>query len=106
MTNLADHAGCSRAANGTGWMAEIALLIADGKTSVSARGRTEMKREELEQKVKRLAESIEDDASSLNDLRFGIDVQYMLLVIDELRVGIGRLETYLEELESMSEIED
>jgi hypothetical protein len=65
-----------------------------------------MKREELEQKIKRLAESIEDTASSLNDLRFGIDVQYMLLVVDELRDDINWIETYLEELESMDEMED
>lgn len=65
-----------------------------------------MKREELEQKIERLTESIEDAASSLNDLRNGIDVGYMLLVVDELRDDIDRLETYLEELESMGEMED
>lgn len=65
-----------------------------------------MKREELEQKIERLTESIEDASSSLNDLRNGIDVGYMLLVVDELRDDIDRLETYLEELESMGEMED
>lgn len=62
-----------------------------------------MTRDELLRKIELFAGSIGDAVAELNDIRDGVDDEYMVLVIQELRTNIARLETYLEDLERMAD---
>lgn len=58
-----------------------------------------MKKSELEKKIRDYAERIEENAAVLNDLRWGIDADDMMMGVEELRDYLNRLESCLEKYE-------
>lgn len=62
-----------------------------------------MKKEELEKKIRGYAESIEEIASVMNDIRRGIDADDMMMGVEELRYYLDRLESCLEKYEYAEE---
>lgn len=64
---------------------------------------TETKRDELLKKIELFTGSIGYAVAELKYLREGVDDGYMLLVIQELRTNIARLESYLDDLEELAD---
>lgn len=58
-----------------------------------------MKKSELEKKIRDYAERIEENAAVLNDPRWGIDADDMMMGVEELRDYLNRLESCLEKYE-------
>lgn len=59
-----------------------------------------MSKEVLEQKIWHCVEMIADNANAMADDRFGLDTDDMMCGVEECRIYLDRLQTYLEEYEN------
>ena len=64
---------------------------------------TETKRDELLKKIELFAETFGCAVAELRASRRGVDDLYALMVVDEIRDNIGRLEGYLDDFEKLVE---